>query len=190
VYGSAISQLLWNSSTNTLGFADHPWVANALKRFGGHPRLKRRRGRPRRPAVEPLTVYALVTALLDSRKAQCLGQAFTLLEDWGWLSSAVTAKRLYRRAKREGRHCALLIKTGPEQDISSSEVEAIREGAQMLKPNETIKRAFDDPALGLVEITIEGKDQVGSTRDFVLLQNVSLVGLDSVLHPSRQGGRR
>jgi hypothetical protein len=138
--------------------------------------------------VEPLTVYALVTALLNSRKAQSQEKAFNLLEDWGWLSSAVTAKRLYRGAKREGRHCALLIQTGPEQHISWSEVEAIREGAQMLKPNETIKRALDDPTLGRVEITIEGKDQVRSTGDFVLLQNVSLVGLDSVQHIRGKAG--
>lgn len=160
-------------------YAYHPWVRDALRRFRDHPRLTRPRKRPRgRTKLDPLVVVGIVNALCDGGRARSRERAFGKIEDWE-LCSAETAKRLYREALKEAATKPRAVAIEFPDDavlVSEAEVQALRAGADALRPYSLIERTITDPERGgPVVVRLEGGEPGPHTRDFFLLTGISVV---------------
>jgi hypothetical protein len=157
-------------------FIYHPWVEKAFERFRGHPRLRRRnRGRPRTwRKFNPDALVGLVQSLIRSGRVKSREQAFGLIHESGLLSYD-TAKRLYHRVQVDRTPRGVSIEFPDEAAyVTAAEAAAERALAEELRPNTSIRRTFQDAEGGPVEILFEGGEQGVGTRDFAIMNRVSV----------------
>jgi hypothetical protein len=154
-------------------FCEHPWVKEILRRFGDHPRFKRKRGKFYRHKLDPLALMGLVNALRESGKARSRAQAYARLEGWGLVSER-QAKRLYKKARSDPSCRAYAIVFPKERRFTEDEVNAIRAGYPFLQPGQTVVSKVEVPGLGPVDVQFIAHDAGEPTKDFVIFSSITI----------------
>ena len=138
-------------------FITDPWVRKELLKWRATGRSYQRRGREMGSFIRhPLVVVAVVEELLQRGRVKSKAEAFSWLEDRGWLSAAALRDSYYR-ARREERFKPVLI-PNPNRAKLITEVEFHQaiSGAVPLEPGKTITHTLADFPEGTLSLTLEG----------------------------------